>query len=1068
MAEFFLSLILAVQSFFGFAPQAEPVELGAGGLTTFQGGTGTTSPSGILYGDETIRLKTVTIGSNLTFSGGTLSATGGSGGSGTVATSTNETAGYLPYYTSTSGTPALLGQVATTSLTASSPLALSQPISVIGASASALSLDTSGTWSGNAGTASALFANGANCTAGNYPLGVDASGAVEDCTAISAGGSFPFTPTTFGATAANATNTLIGFTQGLYALASSTIGDGTQAGGLTISGGATTTGNAYFAGNVGIGTTSPYAMLSVAGQVVGQNFVATSTAATSTFAGNLAVARNITSLESVGGASNPAMVFNTNGNLWVNSESVYNFQENGVTFMNIDGIGNVTAPQGNFTTTNITPESGTNAYIGNGMRRSNPAAGFNFACGESITSISEPCFDIFPISNTTPSSGIALRVATSSNRLGVFQVFSSGQTLIGASATTSSNILNVVGGADFSGNVGIGTTSPYAKLSVVGETVAAYFTATTTSTNTFPTLLTTNATSTSLGVTNLTAADCDVKSNTDGSLYCGTDSTGSGAAFAWTPTTNYGVAVNATSTPIWFDAGLMASSTSRFVNASTTQITATEAFIGDIYGDINNDSSALLIANNWAVSDNYINLGSNFSSYYSAQSLVFDSDGTMAWSAAGDDYKFQGEAGPLYGILDFTPVAASDKTFSYPNVTGTIGVGVATTSGSLSYWTANSGLGAVATGTVSAGSSAITVTAGRSAIGGALAIDCATATSGQNGCLSSTDWSTFNNKQATISATWPIILSGAALSFGWATTSQPSSSNLFVSNGANGFYGVATTSATCGSGVTCTGFNVLGSANPSFALTALGSPGVLGAVTATIPTVQATSTLYGAVQNGMVLAGLGGSLQYVATTTFSTGLTYAAGNVTFDGGASPGGSLGGTWASPTIDDLFLLNNGDVGTGNYDFGGATFFEIPNGTGPTADDPGEIAHDTTDNQLILDDFVFARATERIWGVTVASTSPYMIGGTNLSVPDQADGYTMTSITCKVTSGTSVAIIITDGTNATESITCDADGAADDGTIANAAVTAGEDMYIDFGTVTGAVDTVSISVFGQWTRE
>lgn len=37
--------------------------------------------------------------------------------------------------------------------------------------------------SGNAGTATALAANGANCSAGNYPLGVDASGAVETCTA---------------------------------------------------------------------------------------------------------------------------------------------------------------------------------------------------------------------------------------------------------------------------------------------------------------------------------------------------------------------------------------------------------------------------------------------------------------------------------------------------------------------------------------------------------------------------------------------------------------------------------------------------------------------------------------------------------------------------------------------------------------------------------------------------------------------------------------------------------------------------------------------------------------------
>lgn len=39
------------------------------------------------------------------------------------------------------------------------------------------------TITGNAGTATALAANGANCSAGQYPLGVDSSGAVESCTA---------------------------------------------------------------------------------------------------------------------------------------------------------------------------------------------------------------------------------------------------------------------------------------------------------------------------------------------------------------------------------------------------------------------------------------------------------------------------------------------------------------------------------------------------------------------------------------------------------------------------------------------------------------------------------------------------------------------------------------------------------------------------------------------------------------------------------------------------------------------------------------------------------------------
>lgn len=76
---------------------------------TNQGGTGTSSPSGILYGDNnaTDHLNTVTIGTNLTFSGGTLSATGG-GDSGTVSTSSQETSGYFPRWTSTNGTPALL------------------------------------------------------------------------------------------------------------------------------------------------------------------------------------------------------------------------------------------------------------------------------------------------------------------------------------------------------------------------------------------------------------------------------------------------------------------------------------------------------------------------------------------------------------------------------------------------------------------------------------------------------------------------------------------------------------------------------------------------------------------------------------------------------------------------------------------------------------------------------------------------------------------------------------------------------------------------------------------------
>lgn len=101
--------------------------------------------------------------------------------------------------------------------------------------------------------------------------------------------------------------------------------------------------------------------------------------------------------------------------------------------------------------------------------------------------------------------------------------------------------------------------------------------------------------------------------------------------------------------------------------------------------------------------------------------------------------------------------------------------------------------------------------AGTIPLGGTLALTC-------TGCLTSAVTS--------VTGTWPIISSGGntpALSFGWATTSQPSSSNLFVSNGSNGFYGVATTTLAGGGPITVSNSPVL-----------IGSSGaVLGCTTAT-------------------------------------------------------------------------------------------------------------------------------------------------------------------------------------------------------------------------------------------
>lgn len=174
-----------------------------------------------------------------------------------------------------------------------------------------------------------------------------------------------------------------------------------------------------------------------------------------------------------------------------------------------------------------------------------------------------------------------------------------------------------------------------------------------------------------------------------------------------------------------------------------------------------------------------------------------------------------------------------------------------------------------------------------------------------------------------------------------------------------------------------------------------------------------------------------------------------------------------------ITDSYLLNNGDVGTGVYDFGGTTSFEITNGTNPTVDTTGEIALDTTGNQLIVATSTTAAVVPltdvRIWATTIASTSPRFIDAGLYPVPTMIDGYTITRIQCHVTSGTSKVIAIEDASgNSSEDITCATTNTTDDGSITNPTYTASELSYIDFGATTGAVDYISISVFGNWTRE
>ena len=219
---------------------------------------------------------------------------------------------------------------------------------------------------------------------------------------------FPFTATTFGSTNANATSTLIGFNNGIYALASSTIGGGTQITGLTISGGATTTGNAYFGGTGKFAST-----LSLVGVLSCTGGQALQTNAS----GDISCGTISISGASIGGG------WSTN-----NLGSVIL-----ATTSDRVGIGATSTPYAKLSVMSGAVGTTTLALL--------PFAG--------------QTANILDIYNT---SGALSSVFTSSGRLGL-------------GTTSPSQTLSVDGGATISGNLGLGTTSPYSKLSVVGGNI---------------------------------------------------------------------------------------------------------------------------------------------------------------------------------------------------------------------------------------------------------------------------------------------------------------------------------------------------------------------------------------------------------------------------------------------------------------------------------------------------------------------------------------------------------------------------------------------------------------------
>lgn len=398
--------------------------------------------------------------------------------------------------------------------------------------------------------------------------------------------------------------------------------------------------------------------------------------------------------------------------------------------------------------------------------------------------------------------------------------------------------------------------------------------------------------------------------SSDGTVSCGTIS---GMTFAWTPSSTYGENTNSTTTPIWLKDTLYASSTSfftglaTFANATITQSTITDAWITKLQN---------------LTSNGFVKTGSGDGT------LSID---TSTYIGATRQLTIAGTAGQITSSAGAQDLSADRTwTLSLPNhiifpssfvVTNASSTNATTTSLSVSgllniggdYLSELCGTGLICTGNTLATS-----------LGASIDI----------------------SDETNLTSTWPVILTGDTLSFGGLSTSTAAvQGNIPYFSGVNTFANIATTSATIGDGLSYSG---------TFGSVIGGSAGTLTASLGTAIDLTSAEVTDNFTDGSVLFWGTTSISQDNTNLSFNDSLnrltiTYASSTAISATNAdftNISGTLS-TAAQANITSLGTLT-GLTSTGVIDFGGATSFELPNGS-PIVNAAGEIAIDVTSGQL-----------------------------------------------------------------------------------------------------------------------